>query len=228
MTFKEGFIKLKNRCVYRWWVLPVYSLGYFILFNRLEKAMGTDSAYHVISTPLDHIIPFCEYFIVPYYLWFAFIMGTCTFFILINRNRREYYRFEIAMITGMSIFLLISWLYPNGLMLRPKTFTHDNLFVRMVQHLYRTDTPTNVFPSMHVYNSLCAYQALADCRMLRRHRWVVNSAGILTVLIILSTVFLKQHSVLDVLCAMILNFFVYQIVYRPVWDGSQEESVSVN
>ena len=64
--------------------------------------------------------------------------------------------------------------------------------------------------------------------MLRRHRWVVNSAGILTVLIILSTVFLKQHSVLDVLCAMILNFFVYQIVYRPVWDGSREESVSVN
>jgi membrane-associated phospholipid phosphatase len=227
MTFKEGFIKLKNRCIHRWWVLPVYALVYFILFNILEKKVSAGSAYHVISTPLDHMIPFCEYFIIPYYLWFAFIMGTTAFFILVNRSRKEYYRFEIAMIAGMTIFLLISWLYPNGLMLRPETFPRDNIFTHMVQHLYKTDTPTNVFPSMHVYNSLCAYQALADCKMLKKHRWVVNSAGILTVLIIFATVFLKQHSVLDVLCAMILNFFVYQLVYRPVWDGSREESVSV-
>ena len=213
-ALKKGFFFLKRRCVYRWWGLPVFALFYFLVFTRLESVISADSAFHLIEVPLDRAIPFCEYFIIPYNIWFVYIMGTVTFFVLVNRDRREYYRFEATMIAGMSVFLLISALWPNGLSLRPEVFPRENFCTQLVRRLYAKDTPTNVFPSMHVYNSLCALIALFDCRMLRRHRWVLVIVSVLTVLIVLATAFLKQHSVLDVLAAYALSEVTYVVVYR--------------
>jgi membrane-associated phospholipid phosphatase len=227
-SLKEAFLKLKNRCVYRWWVLPVYALFYWIMFQYLEKRVHANSEFYILSTPFDSRIPFCEYFIIPYDLWFFYIMGTVAFFVLFNQSRQEYYRFEVMMIVGMTAFLLISYVFPNGLDLRPETFPRENFCTELVRFLYRSDTPTNVFPSIHVYNSLCAYEALSTCSSLRKHRKVVGAFGVLTVLIILSTMFLKQHSVLDVGFAIILNVVCYQIVYRPVWDGSEDAAASVD
>lgn len=55
--------------------------------------------------------------------------------------------------TGMTVFLLISTLFPNGHHLRPHIMPRDNIFTQMVAALYKTDTPTNLWPSIHVYNS---------------------------------------------------------------------------
>ena len=86
---KQFFFFLKRRCVYRWWGLPVYALGYYIVFILLERHVTEGSGYHVISAPIDYQIPFCEYFIIPYNAWFVFIMGTVAFFVLVNRPRRN-------------------------------------------------------------------------------------------------------------------------------------------
>ena len=61
---------------------------------------------------------------------------------------------------GMTLFLVVSAIYPNGLNLRPVTFERDNIFIRLVQFVYKNDTPTNVLPSIHVYNSLAAFMAI--------------------------------------------------------------------
>lgn len=220
---KTFFLELKRRCVFRWWGLPVYALGYYIAFILLERRELTESGYHLISAPIDYSIPFCEYFIIPYNIWFVYIMGTVAFFVLVNRPPKEYYRFEINMVIGMTVFLLISWLYPNGLNLRPESFAHDNLFTHMVENLYRRDTSTNVFPSMHVYNSVCAYMALRSCDWMKDKRWLVRLLLILTVVIITSTLFLKQHSILDVFAALVLNYISYQIVYRSRWAARWQD-----
>ncbi len=220
---KNFFLELKRRCVFRWWGLPVYALGYYIAFILLERRELTESGYHLISAPIDYSIPFCEYFIIPYNIWFVYIMGTVAFFVLVNRPPKEYYRFEINMVIGMTVFLLISWLYPNGLNLRPESFAHDNLFTHMVENLYRRDTSTNVFPSMHVYNSVCAYMALRSCDWMKDKRWLVRLLLILTVVIITSTLFLKQHSILDVFAALVLNYISYQIVYRSRWAARWQD-----
>lgn len=211
---KQGFFFLKRRCIYRWWVLPVFALFYFIVFSRLEQIVSADSVFHLIEIPLDRKIPFCEWFIIPYNIWFVFIMGTVAFFVLVNRDKREYYRFEATMIVGMSLFLLISALWPNGLNLRPDILPRDNFCTHLVQNLYAKDTPTNVFPSMHVYNSLCAIVALFDCRMLKRHHAIRAAIFVLVVLIVLATIFLRQHSVLDVIGAFALHAVITLIVYK--------------
>ena len=81
--------------------------------------------------------------------------------------------------------------------------------------LYQRDTSTNVFPSIHVYNSVVAFIAINRCKALRKRKVIRAGAFVLSTLIILSTVFLKQHSVADVLGAFVMNAVLYVIIYRP-------------
>ena len=53
------------------------------------------------------------------------------------------------MFSGMTIFLIICTVFPNGLNLRPEVFTRDNFCIELVKRIYQTDTPTNVLPSLH-------------------------------------------------------------------------------
>ena len=194
------------------WVF-LYIFIYLPWFFYLEKHITTD--YHLIYTTLDDKIPFIEYFIVPYTLWFLFIAVTIGYFFFFG-EKSEFYRLIILLFSGMTIFLIISTIYPNGLQLRPETFTRDNIFVDMVKQLYAVDTSTNVLPSIHVYNSLGAYIAVSHCNKLKQHRWIQILTLLLTISIILSTMFLKQHSIIDVVAAFFMAGILYIIVYKPV------------
>ena len=85
----------------------------------------------------------------------------------------------------------------------------------MVKMLYQMDTPTNIFPSIHVFNSVAVGIAIWKCEALQKHWLLRRSAIVLSILIVLSTMFLKQHSVWDVVCALALNAVVYIFVYIP-------------
>ena len=124
-----------------------------------------------------------------------------------------FYKLAKLSFIGMTIFLLISTVFPNGLTLRPVVFPRDNIFTDMVRMLYLADTPTNVFPSLHVFNSLAACIAIAQSEQLKKHPVISNGAYILAGLIILATMFLKQHSVIDVMGAVLMAYTLYQFVY---------------
>ena len=116
--------------------------------------------------------------------------------------------------TGMTIFLIISTLFPNGHHLRPQTMPRDNVFIRLISMLYSTDTPTNLWPSIHVYNSLAAHFAIVKNKRLTNKKWIRVSSLFLCVSIILSTMFIKQHSVFDVGTAFIMAAVMYGMVYK--------------
>lgn len=190
------------------WVL-LYSFIYMPWFCYLEKHRF--SHYYLIHSPLDDYIPFVEYFIVPYLLWFLFIAVTIAYFFF--TDRKGYYQLTAFLFTGMTIFLIICTVFPNELNLRPHTFANDTVFTRLVQRLYSTDTPTNVLPSIHVYNSLGAAIAIGHSQALKKHRGIQFASYGLAGLIILSTMFLKQHSVTDVIAAVALAFMIYPLIY---------------
>ena len=190
------------------WVL-LYSFIYMPWFCYLEKHRF--SHYYLIHSPLDDYIPFVEYFIVPYLLWFLFIAVTIAYFFF--TDKKGYYQLTAFLFTGMTIFLIICTVFPNELNLRPRTFANDTVFTRLVQQLYSTDTPTNVLPSIHVYNSLGAAIAIGHSQALKKHRGIQFVSYGLAGLIILSTMFLKQHSVTDVIAAVALTFMIYPLIY---------------
>lgn len=190
------------------WVL-LYGFIYMPWFIYLEKR--TDVHYFLIHSPLDDYIPFVEYFIVPYLLWFAFVAVAAGYFFFTDKT--GFYRLSAFLIAGMTFFLFLCTVFPNGLNLRPATFARDNIFVELVKHVYATDTPTNVLPSIHVFNSLGVCIAIWHSEALKKHRKIQYGAYLLAVLIILSTVFLKQHSVTDVIAAFALACVIYPFVY---------------
>ncbi len=184
-----------NRYKHGVWIvayMAFYLLGFFILEHAGHRH------YHVIHSVLDDLIPFNEYFIIPYMLWFFYIAAGICWFIFKCRNKTEYYKLVSSLSIGMTVFLIVSCVFPNCQDLRPTEFLHHNIFTDMVRKLYATDTPTNILPSIHVFNSLAVFFALNSSSQLKDHRLVRSGAGVLTVLIILSTMFLKQHSVVDV------------------------------
>ena len=207
---------------YKHVLLLLYFPFYLTAFFFLEK-FGPD-IIHIIDCAFDQYIPFVEVFIVPYLLWFAYLLAAGLYFMFYEKE--SFVRMMCFGMIGMTIFILVSWLYPNGLELRPETFARDNIFVRLTQFVYSMDTATNVLPSIHVFNSVGICITIRYSEKLRDKKWVQNGALILTILIVLSTMFVKQHSVVDVLLALLLSYISYELVFEgwavKIWNSMEE------
>lgn len=201
---KEFFQKYKHA-----WLLS-YMFIYFMWFFYLENRGWVP--VKIIHTALDDIIPFNEFFFIPYALWFLYIPAVILFFLF--KSKEDYFKICAFLFTGMTICLIIYTIWPNGQNLRPHGFLRDNFLVDMVKRLYGFDTSTNVCPSIHVFNSIGAHIAIMESRLFKNNRLIRTGSFILAFLICLSTVFLKQHSVIDGLCAIVLACVLYLIVYR--------------
>lgn len=212
---KGWFVKMKtlNRfyAKYKHGIpLAIYMGIYLIWFAWLENSNKKN--YQVIHVAMDDYIPFCELFIVPYFLWFAYVAAVVVF--LFFKNKQDYYKTCVFLFTGMTIFLAISTLWPNGHHLRLAAMPRDNIFTQAVAFLWKIDTPTNLWPSIHVYNSLGAHFAVMRSAELKEKKGIRIASFFLCVSIILSTMFLKQHSVFDVVTGIALGSVMYAFVYR--------------
>ncbi len=190
--------------------LIIYGIIYLTWFSYLERTVTHTS--RIIHVWLDDYIPFCEIFVIPYFLWFAYVSVVVLYCFF--KNKPEYVNTCIFLFTGMTVFLVISTLWPNGHHLRPYNMPRENIFTGMIAHLYRIDTPTNLWPSIHVYNSIGAHLAVMHDQKLAANKPVQIGSLILCVSIILSTVFIKQHSMFDVLTAFIMAGIMYAVVYQ--------------
>ena len=122
---KQLFLKYRHA-----WILA-YGLIYLVWFGYLEKTVRTN--YHVMHVALDDYIPFCEYFVVPYFLWFAYVaVGVGYFFFT---SREEYYQLCICLFTGMTISLIICTFFHNGTNFRPQVDPQQNIFSALVYWL---------------------------------------------------------------------------------------------
>lgn len=187
----------------------IYPIFYMLSFVFLEQHVEPQ---YIFMFEVDHLIPFCEFFVVPYLLWFLYVAATVLLFFLFL-DIGDFYRLTCYLFSGMTIFLLVSLFLPNGLELRPHEFPRDNVFTDMVKHLYQTDTSTNVLPSIHVFNSICVHVAISKNAFFRKHPLIVKSSFCLMTLIICSTMFIKQHSILDVICGILLAIALYPLFY---------------
>lgn len=209
ITQKNGLIRFCQ--TYRH-ALPliVYGIIYLLWFGHLEKTVT--SHYKIIHVALDDHIPFCEIFVIPYLLWFVYVAAVVLYSFF--KDKDDYFRTCTFLFTGMTVFLLVSTFWPNGHHLRPYIMPRDNIFTRLVAMLYKADTPTNLWPSIHVYNSIGCHLAIIKSRHLTEKKGIRIGSLILCISIIMSTTFIKQHSVFDVLTAFIMAAIMYGIVYR--------------
>lgn len=190
--------------------LLIYGIIYLVWFAKLEQTITKH--YHIVHVPIDNYIPFVEAFVIPYFLWFVYIAVVVAYFFI--KDKDDYYRACIFLGVGMTIFLIVSTVWPNGHHLRLHTMPRDNIFTQLVAGLWKTDTATNIVPSIHVYNSIGAHLAIVKSKHFENRKGIKVASLILCVSIILSTVFIKQHSVFDMITAFIMAIVMYVVVYR--------------
>lgn len=204
-------------------LLPIYFWFQYLEVTLIPK-------YYIYSW-LDDKIPFVSFFVVPYILWFFYVAFAIVYTGI--HSKYDFFRLIIFLGLGMSIAYTLYMIFPNAQNLRPE-ITQTDVFSRIVKFIYATDTPTNVCPSVHVINTLAVNAALNHSNAFTKIRFSYFINHTLTILIFMSTVFIKQHSVLDIFAGIIVGAVLYLPLYllpnlktvfskEPKTDGSSKE-----
>ncbi len=148
----------------------------------------------VIHCALDDAIPFVPAFIIPYLVWYAYVPLLLAAVCFLDK---KYFPRQCAAFFGGAwacIAVLIA--FPTAVDFRPDA-EGRGVFLWLCRFIFALDRPVNVFPSLHCYEALCVHITAFSCPALRKKTaWRVLSA-VTALLICLSTVFVKQHSALD-------------------------------
>ncbi len=180
---------------------------YLFAFWALEQY--TAPQYWISYIPLDDSIPFVDFFVIFYCMWYAYVIGTGLF--LMFTDVPVFQKFMLHLMIGLVLSLLICFVFPSAQELRPDKFEKHNLFTVTIQAIYAVDTNTNVLPSMHAVGTLAA--AIAACKSAKFHKSMKWFMILLAVLICVSTVLIKQHSVLDLFAGILLSVPTYFLAY---------------
>ncbi|MCR5328817.1 MAG: hypothetical protein K6E12_08225 [Saccharofermentans sp.] len=197
--------------------MAIYMAFYMPTFFWVES-IDHGANFHVIHTAVDDMIPVVEVFIIPYALWLPYLVAGMIAIAI--RTRKISRKTSYMLMAGMTLFIIISLLYPNILELRAAIPDRQNIFMDMINYLHAIDTPTDVLPSLHVYDAIVV--AAGIHLAFPEKKLVLISSDTLTVLIVLSTVFIKQHSIIDVIAAFVIFIPVLVVtcfVINPVKKG---------
>lgn len=179
------------------------------LFNIVEQ---TVVPRYWVACSLDKNIPFIPVFVIPYVFWFLYVGAGLVYLCL--RDKQTFIPTILLLCSGMAIAVLVYAVFPHGQPLRPAVTGSDpfSVFVRDV--IYANDTNTNCCPSIHVLNQLAVHAGICHSRRFRDRRGVKLASLIASVLVCASTVLIKQHSILDVAAALLLELPLYWLFFR--------------
>ena len=196
---------------------PVY--GFLFLFVERFYQLPTDS-YYEMYCGFDDLIPFCEWFVIPYFFWFIYLVGMHVYTLWYDVD--AFKRMTKYIIITYSATILIYFIFPTKQCLRPDVFARDNLLTRFIGHFYRFDTNTNVCPSIHVIGSLAVMEAALWSGSIKSKK-IKISFVIAAALICLSTLFMKQHSILDILAALPLCAAAHFLCFKKRAENKKEK-----
>lgn len=179
---------------------------YIILFMITERI--PPERCHVVHCVLDDMIPFNEYFAIFYYGWYALVAVSLFYFLLYDAKRFK--ELQIFIIITQVLALSIYFIYPTMQTGRPDVLG-DNIFCDLMRFMYSVDTPTGVCPSLHVAYSL----GVVSVWLKRKNTsfWIKSFVVCFSIMVCISVVFVKQHSVIDVVMGIGISVVAECIVY---------------
>lgn len=183
-------------------ILIVFILGLQVSLYFITK--NFNSSFHLIGSSLDDKIPFIKYFIYVYDSWYPFL--AFVWVLLFYFDRDKCINFIVAGLLSIIIGNFIFLIYPTTV-LRPDIVVND--FTSLVVSItYNADVPVNCMPSMHCIFCFIPIFCLINSKIKNRYKVPIC---IYFVLIIFSTLFVKQHVIIDVISAFIISGCCYLV-----------------
>lgn len=194
-------------------IFGINALIYFLL-----KIFISD--YHLISIPLDNKIPFIKDFIYIYMIWYPFLI--VSYYIVWKNNKEKYAKLVLVTITSLLILYMFFILYPTKVD-RPVVDSFNDLTTFITYVTFKADTPVNCFPSGHCL--LCfilMFSTFKDQKLPKIFKIIAN---VLSILIIASTMLVKQHVILDAVGSLILAISTYYLITNTSYFKKIEKKI---
>ena len=214
------YLKFRNLIKDLWlpFLISVLVLIFHVTTYYLAKFTPIEAV--VVGGRLDDMIPFSPIWVIFYVLWHPLlILAPCY---LYKINKSDFYTYIVItfIIEVVAIFIFI--FYPT-IFNRPELVVND-IFTWILNIVYMNDTPAmNCLPSMHctvcftsIYVFLKSNKIPKKCKVL---------ALFIFGMIVLSTLLVKQHAIVDVIAAFILTILVSLIVYKIKLDKRVENII---
>jgi len=193
-----------------------------LCFSAFMLLQLRDVSYTAVYIPIDSSIPFCEHFALFYWAWYFLMAGTGVYMLI--KDETGFRNYMLFLMTGFSLCLVTYLLYPTGQHLRPVELPNDGLFCRAMDFIYSIDPSINVLPSMHAVGSfMCAAVLIMSPEV--KKRAAKAGLGILSFMCGISTVFVKQHSLLDVIASVGICIPIFLWLYAP-WTTAKRRELS--
>lgn len=198
-------------------ILPGYSVLPLILAVSINMLVyfGTSQlrdylTFHTITTALDEWIPFVAPFILFYVL--AYIQWIANYLLVVREGKEFCYRIVYGDVAAKVICLLFFLFFPTTLA-RPEV-TGSGFCNDLVRFIYRMDAPVNLFPSIHCLESWCCIHAAFA--MKKPPKWYRYATTVMALGVFASTLFVKQHVLVDVFGGIIVYEIGYYIAGRTI------------
>jgi membrane-associated phospholipid phosphatase len=200
-------------------LIPVSGLAYFFA-NKVNNLKFLDVKPFIFKFPIDDLIPFNKFFILPYFYWYFYVAATLIILFL-NKDSKFFFKQVLSMSVGVLFSVLIYLVFPTYVP-RAELLGNDYL-TGMIRNLYVIDPPYNCFPSMHVlYSFICCWYLLIFRRI---SIWfdILNVSSF--VVISLSTVYTKQHYTPDILGGIVVGA-IFCSIFTFVKVGNNQKTIS--
>ncbi len=193
---------------YEKFIIPVFlvtflSFGFYYVDWHNHLLWKEGMKFYELDTGIDRAIPFVPWFIWLYLLYYPF----CFTPIVLLNNRDTFRRIAAGFLMEFVLAFIVFLTFPVK-MIRPEV-TASSLSTKAVALLYSIDPGFNVFPSLHVANSL--FVALI---FYRYSKPVGILFMLIAVLISISTLYVKQHYLFDIVTGALDTLMVYPVVFR--------------
>ena len=191
---------------------PMIFGGQIIIFLTIKLFQHN---YHVLNWQIDSQIPFVAEWIYIYLSFFVFMVVCCSY--LFIKDRDSYYQVCRMAIIGAVITYIVFLCYPTEMVDERNLCNVDALTRWLCMVTFAADYPAiNCFPSLHCVDTFIIVYSIYGSRNTKL--WVRYVVLVVSVLIVLSILFTKQHYVVDILGALIVVAIVVFIDKKKFWD----------
>ena len=194
----------KNRIIILFGAFIFQTLIYFI-----TKLFQNNPVY--LNNAIDDRIPFIPSFVIFYVMWYLFLILIPL--LILKYNKKVFDKYIVVSIVYAILEGIIFILFPTTMNRQPLVVTDISTWV--VDIIYKVDTPVcNLFPSAHCAFSILFIISILDVKEVKKEYKILIIIS--SLLIILSTLFIKQHVVIDVLGALLIVPIYYILRKRKI------------
>ena len=154
---------------------------------------------------IDDKIPFFKFFIIfyVYYYLHIYLLTICIGLL----NKESFYKYISSSFISCTIGGFILLIFPTYFEFNNELYFNNSYFDSIFKLLNNAKLQYNAFPSFHVIKTYIIFRYLNN---ILKQKYFKILLIIITILISLSTVFIKAHSILDIIASIIIvEFSIY-------------------